>query len=563
MKKTFTLFFVFTFGLFSVLNAQTALDPLQFVNAQITGPGVYTVEAGQYYAFDGRIDLTYDITIEGPDEGWIYESTNPPVLLNSPAADGEPRDFFELKEGGALTVKNVLFSGTNSNGEVGKVIAKNTAGSSMVIDNCVIADWQDFAFRNQNKGDLLSITNCVFINGMRPRYSQWGGFPVRLDVACTDVVFENNTVVNSGRLLANSGPFHNANVLQMHNTYLNQAVAGEEQRANEFITANNIFYNYHMLGQRTEAHSSPDNEYGAYFTTWNYFADSKNSLDSISLYLGQNLFFRPQEVLDWFETSSGDSLALSFLWEKPDVDSFIVADNNYTIGANYAEIDPGFASAPDNIDAIIGYIDGHYNNPSGDWSDWRIESPVSFGADGAPALSWPPEFDLSYSNSGLQTAGTDGLPLGDLNWFADKKDEYYANKDAILTAIRDSMENAVIFYDPDVMDATPLITQLTSSIFDVDDVPEDFYLSGNHPNPFDQNTVIKFGLHENSQVTFSVYSLLGQKVFESSEGRLLSGPNEITFDAENLDSGIYMFKISATDSSGKTYILGKEMIVTK
>ena len=225
MKEKFTLFFVFIFGLFSALNAQTALDPNQFVNTQITGPGVYTVEPGQFYAFDGRIDLTFEITIEGSDDSWIYEANNPPVLVNTPAADGSPRDFFELKEGGAITVKNVLFSGTNSNDEIVKIIINNTAGTHMIIDNCVITDWQDFAFRNQFEGQLLSVTNSVFINGMRPRYSQWGGFPVRMDVACEEVVFENNTVVNSGRLLANSGPFHNANVHQIHNTYLNQAVA--------------------------------------------------------------------------------------------------------------------------------------------------------------------------------------------------------------------------------------------------------------------------------------------------------------------------------------------------
>ena len=71
MKKTFTLFFAFILGLSAVLTAQTALDPNQFVNTQITGPGVYTVEAGQSYAFDGRIDLTFEVTILGPDNGWI------------------------------------------------------------------------------------------------------------------------------------------------------------------------------------------------------------------------------------------------------------------------------------------------------------------------------------------------------------------------------------------------------------------------------------------------------------------------------------------------------------
>ena len=171
------------------------------------------------------------------------------------------------------------------------------------------------------------------------------------------------------------------------------------------------------------------------------------------MYLGQNLFFRPQKVLDWWETSSGDSLALSFLWEKPDVDSFIVADNNYTIGANYAEMDPGFTTHPGNLTEIVNNIHAHRNDPTGTWIDWRITSPVSYDGGGIPQLAWPPAFDLSYSHTGLQTAGTDGLPLGDLNWFPAKKADLLANRDAILasfwlTTVPDTQttgESAIIF----------------------------------------------------------------------------------------------------------------------
>jgi len=559
MEKLFTLLIMICV-LFSGLNAQTALDPNQFVNTQITGPGVYTVEAGQFYAFDGRIDLTFDITIEGLDGGWIMEAANPPVLVNTPAADGSPRDFFELKEGGALTLKNILFSGTNSNGEIGKVIAKNTSGSKMIVDNCVITDWQDFAFRNQNKGDSLSVTNCVFINGMRPRYSQWGGFPVRLDVACDNVVFENNTVVNSGRLLCNSGPFHNATVHQVHNTYVNQGVAGEEQRADEFITANNIFYNFHFLGIKTESHSSPDNTYGSYFTTWNYFADSKESLDSISLYLGQNLFYREQSITDWYDTVGGDSIAASLLWEHPDVDSFILADDNYTIGANYADIEPGFISPPGNTTEIVNHINGYRINPTADWVDWRIASPVSFGADGAPALSWPPAFDLSYSNTSLQTAGTDGLPLGDLNWYPDKKADYVANRDTYIAALRDSMVNAQLVYDPNTMDETPLITSISTSTKQV--LSEQLSLA-NHPNPFAEITTIQFGLEQRSDVTVTVSNLSGQIVFESTQSGLPSGTHTVNFDASNLSNGIYIYKINATSMDGRNYVATKKMVLSK
>ncbi|GLR17898.1 T9SS type A sorting domain-containing protein [Portibacter lacus] len=563
MKKTFTvLLMVLILRLCSVLNAQTALDPNQFVNTQITAAGVYTAEAGQSYAFDGRIDLPFDVTIQGPDNGWIMDVTNPPVFVNTPAADASARDFFELKEGGSLTLKNVLFSGTHSNDEISAVFVANTGGSKMIVDNCAFSDWQDFALRNQNKGDSISVTNSVFINGVRLRYSQWGGFPMRMDVACDNVIWENNTVVNSGRLLANSGPFQNANISQMHNTYVNQGVAGEEQRANEFITANNIFHNFHFLGRTTDNHSSPENTYGAYFTTWNYFADSKDHLDSISLYLGQNLFYREPLLVEWFDEFGGDSLATSLLWEHPDVDSFIVMDDNYTIGTNYSEIDPGFTVPPGNTQAIVDHVSTYRLNPTGEWVDWRVPSPVSYGGDGLPVLSWPPAFDLSYSNTYLQTAGTDGLPLGDLNWYPDKKAEFLSNRDGIIASIRDSMVNAQAVYDPETMDNTPMITEATSSVFS-QKVPDDFYLAGNYPNPFDQSTTIKFGLHDRSDVTLSVFNIFGQKVYESNEMRLSSGPNEINFDASNLSSGIYLYKISAQEINGQSYILAKEMILTK
>lgn len=561
MKRTVTLLFAFTIGLFSVASAQTALDPNQFVNAQITGPGVYTVESGVFYAFDGRIDLTFDVTIQGPDNGWIMNEATPPVFLNTPAADGSARNFFELKEGGSLTLKNILLSGANNNDEVVGNFVANTGGSKMIVDNCVFTDWQDFALRNQNKGDSISITNCVFINGVRLRYSPWGGFPLRMDVACDNVVMENNSVVNSGRLLANSGPFHNASVQEMHNTYLNQTVAGHEQRADEFITANNIFYNFHFIGYKTEFHSSPNNTYDSYFTTWNYFADSKNSLDSISLYLGQNLFYRDQEILDFFATVGGDSLAPSLLWEHPDVDSFIIADDNYTIGANYADMDPGFTTHPGNAQAIANHINGHWIDPASDWVDWRIPSPVSFDGDGQPQYnSWPPAFDLSYSNSFLQTAGTDGLALGDLNWFPEDKAEFLANRESIVSAIRDSMTMAVEVYDPLTMDQTPLITPLTSTE-EVD--PTQLSSSGNFPNPFNGITTINFGLQQHAKVSLRVFNLLGQRVYESTNQDLAPGNYQFSFDGSNLGSGMYVYKIIARGRDGRNYVTTNRMIRSK
>lgn len=559
MKKLFTSL-IMIWGLFPILNAQTPLDPNQFINTQITGPGVYTVEAGQFYAFDGRLDLTFDVTIQGPDGDWIMNQTNPPVIVQTPGDNGDRRQFMQIDEGGKFTLKNVILSGTHNNGEIGRVFINNANGSGLIVDNCVITDWEDFALRVQSPtSDTLSVTNCVFLNGTRVRYSQWGGFPVRLDAAPDITIFENNTIYNCSRLLTNGGPFFDGKIHMNHNTIVNQMVSAEEQRALEVIIANNLYYNYHFLGYRTENNSSPDDNYATYFTGNNFFGEAKDHLDSVSLYQGQNLYYRPPYISEWFEANSGDSLATSLLWEFPDVDSFIVADDNYKIGANYAQIDPGFTALADNAPQIADYLTNHYHDNSQEWPDWRLQIPVSYGEDGFPSLSWPPAFDLTYSNTALQTAGADGLPLGDLNWYPDQKADYVANREVYIEALRDSMINAQVFYDPLTMESTPLITELApNSVLQID--PSQLYTSGNYPNPFHDVTTIKFGLNQQSRVTLSVYNLFGQKVYESTENALPTGTYQLNFDGSNLSSGIYLYKIIARGSNGQNYVTSQKMV---
>jgi hypothetical protein len=561
MKKIFTLLIVMC-GLFPVLNAQTALDPNQFVNTQITGPGVYTVEAGKFYAFDGRWDLTFDVTIQGPDNGWIMKQANPPVIVQTPGADGSQRQFMEIKAGGSFTLKNVILSGTHSNDAVGRVFINNTGGSKYKLDNVVITDWEDFALRNQNAdADSISVTNCVFINGVRLRYNQYGGFPIRLDVSPKYLKWENNTGVNVARLLANNGPFMNADMTVIHNTYVNQITAAEETRAHEIIYANNIFYNYHFLGYKTANHSVPDDLYNTFFVNWNDFFPVKDNLDKVSLYFGQNLFFREQQITDWFTANGGDSIAPSLFWETARVDSIIMADDNYTFGANYTDIDPGFTTPPGNTAKMLAYNTAHYTQPPpSNWVDWRITSPVSWNAEtGLPSLSWPPAFDLSYSNTDLQMAGTDGLPLGDLNWFPEKKAEYLANRDAYLTAIRDSMVNAKVFYDPLTMENTPMLSKVVTSVKQISAISGEFDMS-NYPNPFNNNTAIRLRLPQQANVTLSVYNVAGVKVFELTEKELQAGTHEFSIDASNLSSGIYLYKANAIGINGQNYVSSKKMI---
>lgn len=560
MKKLTIL--VILFAAFASLTfAQTTLDPDQFVNDQITGPGVYMVENGKSYAFDGRLDISWDVTIEGPSVDWIANAENPPVLVNTPAEDGSARQFVEIDAGGSLTLKNLILSGLHSNGAIVGTAIDNVAGSGYTADNCVFSDWQDWIFLNNNKDCDISVTNCIFINGVRLSYSPWGGFPMRMNVAGNNVTLENNTVVNSGRLYTNSGPFFNTTMHELHNTYLNTTKAGHEQRAYEMIQANNIFYNYDFCG-----HKITDNVYDSYFTTWNYFADAKTKLDSISLYLGQNLFYRSPEIVDWF--AAQDSMEAGLLWEHADVDSFITIDDNYKIGTNYSGFDPEFTTGPGNLTAQLQFLDEYWypDHRGTDWPDWRVASPVTWDStSGLPMLNgWPVSFDLSYANTYLQTAGTDGLPLGDLNWFPEKKAQFLANKDAFVAALVDSISNATALFDPTTMDATPMITpNMVAVKHESSEVPASYYLDNNYPNPFNPSTTIRFGIPEQSKVTLSVFNILGQKVFEMTEKSLSAGTHSYNFNASSLSSGIYVYSVHAVGKNGKNFTASKKMMLLK
>ncbi len=75
--------------------------------------------------------------------------------------------------------------------------------------------------------------------------------------------------------------------------------------------------------------------------------------------------------------------------------------------------------------------------------------------------------------------------------------------------------------------------------------PNNFELSQNYPNPFNPSTTIKFNLPEAGNVKLAVYNLLGQEVKTLVNGFRAVGSYSINFDASNLSSGIYIYKIEA------------------
>ena len=76
-------------------------------------------------------------------------------------------------------------------------------------------------------------------------------------------------------------------------------------------------------------------------------------------------------------------------------------------------------------------------------------------------------------------------------------------------------------------------------------VPKDFVLHQNYPNPFNPTTTIKYAVPKTSLVSIKVYDLTGQEVASLVNEMKDSGTYEVKFDARNLASGVYIYKMSA------------------
>lgn len=95
-------------------------------------------------------------------------------------------------------------------------------------------------------------------------------------------------------------------------------------------------------------------------------------------------------------------------------------------------------------------------------------------------------------------------------------------------------------------------------------IPDDYIIYQNYPNPFNPATVIRYGLPEESSVHLVIYNILGQEITVLNNDIMKAGYYEISWNARNYSSGIYIYRISAKSLLGeKDFTKTSKMILIK
>ena len=231
---------------------------------------------------------------------------------------------------------------------------------------------------------------------------------------------------------------------------------------------------------------------------------------------------------------------------QPDVQSIIL--NLLDVPFNQSNISTGSSN---NYDRILSVISDPVELVITDGSGRRLgytedtdvltEIPNSlwFGdADGIGYVFGPVEEPISLELTGLN-------------------ENYY-----VMVSVEDSGKYGGVVLEGFLADGEVINYQITLDPVSVEQInsviPQNFNLAQNYPNPFNPSTKISWQSPVSSHQTLKVYDVLGNEVATLVDEFRNAGTYEVTFEAAQLSSGIYFYRLQAGD-----FVQTKKMILIK
>jgi hypothetical protein len=135
--------------------------------------------------------------------------------------------------------------------------------------------------------------------------------------------------------------------------------------------------------------------------------------------------------------------------------------------------------------------------------------------------------------------------------------KYYSFEDTKLAAGKHSYRLKQI--DNDGTTAYSEVLEVTV------DIPKEFALSQNYPNPFNPLTKVDYQLAADSRVTIELYGITGERVAVLVNQEQEAGYYTMMIDSHThrMASGIYIYRMIATDVLGKNFIATKKLSLLK
>jgi len=500
-------------------------------------------------------------------------TTRPPVLAPAILPDNSSIDhFFEfIGKGASVSMSNIyLLSQRADNNWLGWSDGIRVRADSVKLKlRGVIFEGFSNSGINGWYWTKADVQDCIFRNHQHS--SAWFGgqpFMTGAPVALDTIKFINNTFVANNSYSFSIRGFdvyslfeHNTMIFGTVNPFLIRQASGIRMR-------NNIFYAMHAMG------GNPDHVINSWFLNYPDTASSSlvrvRGLDSVSFWMTDlwwseagsfttgpeayedpahgvtldmlnpanrvfdvrnNAYFWPTKLTDFYQAYNdtvatwdsidvpvvGGPVAKAFLKRILYKPTWVSEYTQWTVDnlagvlspsvriENNLEADPGFIGAvTGHIDSLIEYVHKI--------STGQLDIRWAYPTNTLYPPVWPLPENLAYTNAALQSAGTDGFALGDLNWFPDQKAQW------LLTDVKR-----------------------------VNELPEGYSLSQNYPNPFNPTTAIEFSIPRQANVELKVFNLLGQEVATLVSSSMAPGRYSVDFDASNLASGTYIYRLRAND----------------
>jgi hypothetical protein len=173
---------------------------------------------------------------------------------------------------------------------------------------------------------------------------------------------------------------------------------------------------------------------------------------------------------------------------------------------------------------------------------------------GSFTLDWnlPSEAGLSYSLLDIKTGEEFSLENGSVYQFSISEDE-------ITKMTEKQISNATLGSGQKTDSITPRFELIIhrKGANTPEELPSTITLDQNYPNPFNPSTVIRYQLPEAAQVSLEVFDMAGRKVADLVNGQVSAGSHTVNFDASQLSSGIYMYRLQ----TGSTTLTRKLTVV--